>query len=403
MNLRNGNKIIKVNALLDEASTRTYLNEDVAAELGLYGDYEDLKVNVLNDQAQTLKTSHVEFTISSMDQMVSKLASGFTVDRVTGNLEVVDWNKHKSQWRHLEGINFPRVGPRPTVDLLIGVDHADLMYSEKDIMGKSGEPIARLTPLGWTCVGGPQTGPRNRTNFTFMTTTNDDIDKLLRKYWDIEEPTENTQFVKADEKHALAVAAESIEYKHCHYSIALPWRQNKEDLPNNYRMACYRLENTEKRLKREPEVAEAYTEVFRKYEDKGYIRKVPNDELEPEETWYLPHFPVVKPDRSTTKVRIVFDASAKHQGLSLNDAVVPGPKLQNELFDVLLRFRRKPIALMCDISEMYLQISLKQEDQAYHRFLWRDLDTHRKPDIYEFNRVVFGVNSSPFMTNYAAS
>ena len=68
--------------------------------------------------------------------------------------------------------------------------------------------------------------------------------------------------------------------------------------------------------------------------------------------WYLPHFPVVRKDRSTTKVRIVFDASARYNGTALNDVIYQGPKLQNDLFNVLLRFRRYPVALMCDIAEM---------------------------------------------------
>ena len=82
--------------------------------------------------------------------------------------------------------------------------------------------------------------------------------------------------------------------------------------------------------------------------------------------------------------------------MSLNDVVLQRPKLQNDLFAVLLWLRRDPVALMCDIKEMYLQIKLKQDDQPYHRFLWRSLETNREPDIFEFDRLVFGVNSSPF-------
>ena len=91
--------------------------------------------------------------------------------------------------------------------------------------------------------------------------------------------------------------------------------------------------------------------------------------------WYLPHFAVVKQDRSTTKVRIVFNAATRYHGVSLNDVVFQGPKLQHDLFDVLLRFRRYPVAVMCDISEMYLRIELIPEDRPYHRFLWRDMNT----------------------------
>ena len=142
--------------------------------------------------------------------------------------------------------------------------------------------------------------------------------------------------------------------------------------------------------------------MVQSYQDKGHIHKVLRDEVKPDQVWYLPHFPVLRPEKSTTKTRIVFDASATLNDLSLNDIVLQGLKLQSDLFAVLRRFRRDPVALMCDIKEMYLQIKLKPEDQPYHRFLWRDLETGREPDVFEFNRVVFGVISSPFQAQFGA-
>ena len=73
-----------------------------------------------------------------------------------------------------------------------------------------------------------------------------------------------------------------------------------------------------------------------------------------------------------------------------------GPKLQNDLLAVLLQFTREPVALMCDIAEMYLRI----KDRPFHRLLWRDLHQDTEPDTYEFNRVVFGVNYSPFQAQF---
>ncbi|XP_064650007.1 uncharacterized protein LOC135501694 [Lineus longissimus] len=106
-------------------------------------------------------------------------------------------------------------------------------------------------------------------------------------------------------------------------------------------------------------------------------------------------------NRATTKVRIVFDASAKTNGTSLNDNICQGPKLQRNLVDVLQRLRRNPVALVCDISQMYLQIGLAPEDRPYHRFLWRGEDKE-EPNEYEFNRVVFGVNASPFLAQFVS-
>ena len=107
-------------------------------------------------------------------------------------------------------------------------------------------------------------------------------------------------------------------------------------------------------------------------------------------------------DKDITNTRIVFDASAKDRNsVSLNSSMYPGPKLQNDLFQVLVNFRSKPVALVSDISEMYLQIKMYEEDRKYHRFLWRDLDQSRVPDAYEFFNLVFGTSASPFLAQLA--
>lgn len=121
---------------------------------------------------------------------------------------------------------------------------------------------------------------------------------------------------------------------------------------------------------------------------------------EAEEQWFLSHFPVVKENRVTTKVCVVFDAAVKRDRKSLNDAIWPGPKLQRDLVDVLTRFRRAPLALSADISEMFLQVELQDKDRQYHRFLWRNFDTSREPDILEFRRLLFGNTASPFCSQY---
>ena len=124
-------------------------------------------------------------------------------------------------------------------------------------------------------------------------------------------------------------------------------------LQNNFEMAEKRLHNLEKRLSKEPRIAQEYGKVISQYLTKGYVTKVSTNEDCDSVKWYLPHFPVVREDRSTTKVRIVFYASARYNGTALNDVIYQGPKLQNDLFNVLLRFRRYPVALICDIAEMY--------------------------------------------------
>ena len=96
-------------------------------------------------------------------------------------------------------------------------------------------------------------------------------------------------------------------------------------------------ENTEKRFIRSPDIADSYSKCIEQYVEKVYVRKIPEQE-KCKSKWYLPHFPVIRLDKETTKTRMVFDASAQYEDVSLNDVIHQGPKLQTDLCDVLLRF-----------------------------------------------------------------
>ena len=201
-----------------------------------------------------------------------------------------------------------------------------------------------------------------------------------------------------DEKAALDHARKTKQKTDGRYEIGIPWRQGEPSFDDNYEMALSRLKTQEKSLlKKGPKISEAYDQVIKDYEKKGYITKVPKTE---ESQWFLSHFPVIREDKKTTKVRIVFDAAAKYSGKSLNDAILPGAKLQRELVDVPTRFRRAPIALSADISEMFLQVAISSKDRPYHRFLWREFDNTRDPDVYEFSRILFGNTASPFCAQF---
>ena len=185
----------------------------------------------------------------------------------------------------------------------------------------------------------------------------DEISGLQRQFWEIENPrtSHDRPVLNPDEQCALEQVQTSLKYLDGRYQVTLPWKKNVPDLPDNYDMALRRLYNTEKRLLKNPEIAGAYSENITQYLEKGYIRKIDPTEEKPARRWYLPHFPVVRLVRATTKTPIVFDASAKFGGISLNDVIYQGPKLQKDLKDVLLRLRRHPVALICDIAGMYLR------------------------------------------------
>ena len=406
--IRCGKKEIRTNALLDDGSTRSYVNASVAAELGLHGEEVALAVSVLNGGEKSFLSMPVEFTVESLDGTVQhNMTAHTTPARVVGGLNAVNWAQEAKNWRHLEFVNFPEVKDNH-VDLLIGVDNVALHVSEAEVKGREGEPVARLTPLGWTCVGcvrpGFPSGSTSDVLFAFHTTGTDQVlDKLVRQFWQIDHEHLSDRPLTTDEQKALNVVTSSLERDGNRYQVSLPWRVKPDELalPDSYSTALRRLQQTEKSLLKNPERAAAYGQVIAKHLENGYVSKVPPDQV-PEPGWYLPHFPILRPDKATTKLRIVFDASAKSSGVALNDLLYTGPKLQRNLFDVLVRFRREPVAVVCDIAEMYLQVGIAPRDRPYHRFLWRNLQVDETPTVYQFNRVVFGVNASPFLAQFVS-
>ena len=403
-------KFTRINAVLDDGSTHTYINSDLAETLGLHGEVKHISVSVLNGHVASFDSMPVEFDVSSVSSEETVHMQAETLSRVAGDFRPVNWRKRKRHFDHLAHIDFPALGQKPIVDLLIGLDYSDLHRSIQDICGEPGDPIARRTPLGWTCIGPTslllpvKTASRCHLAVpTDSSTDNDELTRQLMCFWEKEEipgPAVDAQPLSRDEDAALNIVRDSLTSHGNIYQVALPWKDNKCELPNNYAMAEKRLKNTKSRLLKDEKLASAYRSAITSYEEKGYLRKVPVDNQGTQAQWLIPHFPVLRPDKSTTKVRIVFDASARFNGVSLNDHLYTGPKLQRSLVDVLLRFRRHPVAIACDVAEMYLRIRVNKEDRPFLRFLWRDLDQSKPPEIYEFARVVFGVNSSPFLAQF---
>jgi hypothetical protein len=135
----------------------------------------------------------------------------------------------------------------------------------------------------------------------------------------------------------------------------------------------------------------------------GHAEEVPTADMEKpiEETFYLPIHAVYKDASTTTKVRAVFDASAKSStGVSLNDTLLVGPTIHPPLIDVLLLFRSYLVALTADVSKMYRAVKLTESDRDLHRFVWRS-DSNALLKDYRMTRVTFGVSASSFAANMA--
>ena len=195
----NGKKV-KGNAVLDDASNESFMNEEVAGLLGLRTTWQTVQVRVLNDSVETFRSMPLQIDLESDDRQFTKTVNVQTCPRaVTGSYQVVDWNHYQSNWPHLSQCNFATPAKDGFADLLIGVDNPDLHFSIVDFQGPSGGPVAHLGPLGWTCIGSAakDSNHHSRSHLarTLHTKTTDpenrlteccNLDRTMRNFWEIE-------------------------------------------------------------------------------------------------------------------------------------------------------------------------------------------------------------------------
>ena len=184
------------------------------------------------------------------------------------------------------------------------------------------------------------------------------------------------------------------------YQVPLVFKKDKSPdlIVNNKSIALKRLDQTYKMLDKDINLKDQYHKVFLTYEREGMIEDVPkeSDDL-PYQPYYLPHRPVIKLSKLTSKIRPVFDGSCKSfNGLSINDLLDEGPSMNPSIVSILLRFRRWLVALLADIKMAFLQVALHPYFRDLCRFLLKLGDTVR---VMRFTRIPFGLACSPFILN----
>uniref|UniRef100_A0A7I4Z578 CCHC-type domain-containing protein n=1 Tax=Haemonchus contortus TaxID=6289 RepID=A0A7I4Z578_HAECO len=196
---------------------------------------------------------------------------------------------------------------------------------------------------------------------------------------------------------------QTIEKRQDGYYVGLPWKDNVEALPDNKGLALRRLQATLAKLAKDPLILQQYHDTIASQHEQGIIEEVDEDShTEASVVHYLAHHAVLTPQKETTKLRVVFDASAHLEGEpSLNDVLHPGPVILPKICDILLRFRLGRFAIVSDVEKAFLQVHLRCEDRDATRFIWlRDINQPLTPGntvIYRFTRVTFGLNCSPFL------
>ena len=317
------------------------------------------------------------------------------------------------------------------VGLLIGTNCIRAIKPIEVIPGKEDDPYAKKTALGWGVIGvvnlnnhqeedssdclcrrtvslevNPSTN-KMMCHFAFKTEVKEILNPFqVTKMFEQEfnETKKEGQVLSHDDRKFIQKVKEGIHRtEDGHYELPLPLKDEKMQLPNNRELALSRLKKLKGRLRREDMYRRDYQGFMTEIIEKGYSERVPPEEqsLDNGQVWYIPHHGVYHP-KKPGKIRVVFDASAEYKGISLNKRLLQGPDLTNSLTGVLCRFRKEPVALMCDIEGMFHQVQVNKEHRNLLRFLWwEDGDTERPLVDYRMKVHLFGAVSSPGCSNFA--
>lgn len=386
--------------ILDSASQTHFVTEPFAKLLALERQPASYLVSGLNGTDTRIK-SKIEVRIESRINGYSLQLESLIAPKITGDLPAYSIDVRK--WPLPAGIELadPAFFKRNKIDMLIGADvFWDLIKSEQIEMGPN-LPTLRDTKFGWV-VGGSVSSTTPERPRTLCTVTEEDrLSDILKQFWMIEGSDE----LLAPGPGDTASNVECLEhYRRTHqrddegrYIVRLPFNERKNQLGDSKQMAMKRFLTVERRLDRDPELKQQYAGFMHEYEELGHMREVREEEADSGgPAYYLPHHCVIKPTSTTTKLRVVFDGSARTStGISLNDALMTGPTVQNDLMAILLKFRCYRFVLTLDIPKMYRQVRIHPDDARFQRVLWRD-DKNQPLKIYDLLTVTYGLASSPF-------
>ena len=390
--------------IFDSGSQRSFITREARQRLALTAcGRKELFISTFAAKRGKSQMCDVVKAVVKMRGGEEVLLSFFTVPKICEPINCPP-NTDLNQYEHLRDIDLADYtsGNEPIeFDVLIGLDHYWDIITGEVVRGSTG-PTAIHSRLGWIPSG--QIVAESHSLMTRTLTTGVKIaedksrlEKQLRGFWELE-----ALGVVEPEMSLYEQFKDHISFDGTRYEVTLPWKDNALNLPDNYELSLCRLKGLLKRLKRNPELLREYNQSIRDQIDNGIVEVVEDPTVvEGERIHYLPHHGVVRQDKRTTKLRIVYDASAKSNGLSLNECLHVGPKFNQKIFEILVRFRVHRNGFIADVEKAFLMISVNKCDRDVLRFLWVT-DPYQEPaeiKVLRFKRVTFGVTVSPFLLN----
>lgn len=383
-------------ALLDSGSQCSFMTENCRLRLGLPRQKCCVGVQAMAGMQVPSIKAHTEILLKPIRQDTPQLTVDvFVLPRITGLIP--SERVKKTEWAHVKGLELadPRYNESLPIDILLGADVYPYVIGTQKREGTLQEPVAFETVFGWALMGRSIDQPTTTTTTLFSSM--ESVDMTLRRFWEIEElPT--ASIISPDEKKCEEIYhTTTTRQQDGRYIVNLPFTQDPPLLGESKSLAMKRLIQLESRLSKSAELRKDYNDAMQNYLDAGHMVQVESNDIKYNLSYYIPHHAVIKPGSNTTRVRVVFDASAvTTNGKSLNDYLYAGPKLQQDLSGIIIRFRLHTIVFTADIKQMFRQIVVAPKYRPYQRLLFRFSPTD-PVKTFEMSTVTFGQRSSPFL------
>ncbi|XP_054708425.1 uncharacterized protein LOC129218227 [Uloborus diversus] len=385
-------------ALIDCGSQNSLISEDCFQQLGLNSATCNCTIKGIGNSitSQSSKMVKLEFTPyfnSNKFFMDALVVKNLTIDLPNCNMTNVNWP-------HLKNLKLadPQFHISRPVDIIIGADvFLDLIEGEQ-IKNKHNAPGALDSKLGWLLMGKVSSYSPKSKSYTFHHDVNQELDLTLQKFWELDSiPNEDKDNLNSEEitceQFYENTTKRAISGK---YTVKLPFKR-EIDLGESRTKAVSRFLSQEKKFEKDKILAERYKGFMQEYIALNHMELVPENEKLNSKSFYMPHHGVIREQSTTTKLRVVFDASAKSsENISLNDILHKGPKLQLDLSFILMNFRTHSIALAADIEKMFRMITVSKEDCDFQRIIWRTDSTSEIKD-YRLLTVTYGTACAPYL------
>ena len=311
-----------IRLMLDGGSQRSYITKKVQDVLKLESDRaEEVNIQTFgSDNARTQTVEVVKAAISLKEGGTTNVLFS-TVPLICEPLSCQPIAYTKQKYLHLAKLELAdssRVGEELQIDALIGSDHYWQLATGKVIQGQSG-PTAIHTCLGWILSGpvwsaaelNSLTSQVSHTLHIQATNATPSLDNLVKQFWDLE-----SLGITQNEPSVHDVFKKSVQFTNNRYEVSLPWRPNQPQLLTNIDLAKKRLQGLLKKLRKHPEVHQEYHAIIQEQLRLGIIEKCSEQSSQNSDgvIHYLPHHAVIRTDKQTTKLRIVYDVRFSRRG-----------------------------------------------------------------------------------------